>query len=195
MSYRLTYYNHIKKSKHEYRKSVPKSLKDRLWDTTYGPEAGQGKCYVCGAIINSKSFEAGHVISVFHGGETTLDNLKCICSTCNKSMGTQNLETFKKTYFPAIRNSLKKKCHCCCHDHVLKEPKETLKEITKKYERLDINNSLYLVKKDVKIDELTYYSDDSDVSDDSEEKERQRKLLLTLDQYRYLPNKDKETPF
>lgn len=84
------------------RKSVPKALKDRLWDTTFGPEAGQGECFVCGILINSKRFEAGHIKAVYNGGDTNLENLKCICSTCNKSMGTQNLEEFKKTYFPAI---------------------------------------------------------------------------------------------
>ena len=94
---------------------VPKALKDRLWDITFGPEAGQGKCYVCDTIINSKVFEAGHIISVHHNGLTILDNLKCICSTCNKSMGTRNLEDFKRTYFPAIRKIKKNKCECCCH--------------------------------------------------------------------------------
>ena len=104
-----------------YRKSLPKALKDRLWDITFGQNAGEGKCDVCDTIINSKRFEAGHIKSVYYGGSTTLDNLKCICSTCNKSMGTQNLKEFKKTYFPAICNMIKKqnnKCNCCCHDTI-----------------------------------------------------------------------------
>ena len=92
---------------------IPKAVKDRLWDITFGEEAGQGRCNVCDAIINSKSFEAGHIISVFHGGTTTLDNLKCICSTCNKSMSVRNLDEFKKTYFPAIYKKLNK-CECGC---------------------------------------------------------------------------------
>lgn len=95
MSYKVTYYN-----KKTSRKSVPKSLKDKLWDTTFGPEAGEGYCYVCDEKINSKRFEAGHIISVFNNGRTILSNLKCICSTCNKSMGTQDLEEFRETYFP-----------------------------------------------------------------------------------------------
>jgi 5-methylcytosine-specific restriction endonuclease McrA len=96
--------------KTNYRKSVPKSLKDKLWDTTFGASAGEGLCYVCGIIINSKCFEAGHVISVYDGGGTNLQNLKCICSTCNKSMGTRNLEEFKRLYFPQnFKKSLNKK--------------------------------------------------------------------------------------
>jgi 5-methylcytosine-specific restriction endonuclease McrA len=115
MSCNITYIS----SKPKYRISVPKALKDRLWDLTFGQNAGQGKCDVCDTTINSKRFEAGHIKSVYHGGSTTLDNLKCICSTCNKSMGTRNLEEFKKTYFPAICKKIKKqhnKCECCCHN-------------------------------------------------------------------------------
>lgn len=100
----------------KYRKSVPKSLKDRLWDTTFGASAGEGKCYVCRVIINSKNFEAGHIVSVYNEGGTNLKNLKCICSTCNKSMGTRNLEEFKRLYFPSkFKNTTKiteNKCYC-----------------------------------------------------------------------------------
>ena len=181
--------NYYRVTKTSYRKSVPKALKDRLWDVTYGPEAGQGKCYVCGSTINSKRFEAGHIISVFHGGGTILDNLKCICSTCNKSMGTQNLENFKRTYFPAIRHSLKNKCKCCCHNHVKKE--NIIDKINDKYDNLFIEepnkNKQYIEENKI------LFSEDSDYSDyDSEEerkKERQRKILLMLDKYKYTPKK------
>lgn len=103
-------------SSKKYRKSVPKCLKDRLWDTTFGASAGEGKCYVCQIIINSKNFEAGHIVSVYNNGETNLKNLKCICSTCNKSMGTKNLKEFKRLYFPSkFKNTTKikeNKCYC-----------------------------------------------------------------------------------
>ena len=46
--------------KKKYRKNIPKAVKDRLWDITFGPAAGEGKCYTCDAVINSKRFEAGH---------------------------------------------------------------------------------------------------------------------------------------
>lgn len=132
--------------KDNYRKSVPKTVKDRLWDTTFGPEAGQGLCYVCGLQINSKRFEAGHIISVYHGGSTTLDNLKCICSTCNKSMGTQNLENFKLTYFPAIRKTIKNKhenkCNCCCH-HKTNDIEYNCNEFEPKLTEIKKNNFIY----------------------------------------------------
>ena len=31
------------------------------------------------------------------GGPTEIDNLRSICGSCNKSMGTMNMENFKKT--------------------------------------------------------------------------------------------------
>lgn len=85
------------------RKSIPKSLKDLLWDTTFGDSVGEGNCYVCNIKINSKRFEAGHIVAEANGGKTILENLRCICSVCNKSMGTDNLEEFKGRYFPKIK--------------------------------------------------------------------------------------------
>ena len=100
------------------RKSIPKSLKDKLWDVSYGPDSGSGECYVCKTKINSKRFEAGHIIPVSRGGDTVLSNLKCICSTCNKAMGNQHLEIFKNKYFPNVcyyckktKNLFQNKCN------------------------------------------------------------------------------------
>ena len=80
------------------RKSIPKIVKNMVWDENIGEEKGIGECYCCSQKINSKNFEAGHIVSVKNGGPTTLNNLKPICSCCNKSMGIENMENFKKTY-------------------------------------------------------------------------------------------------
>ncbi len=101
----------------KYRKNIPKAVKDRLWDITFGPEAGQGACWVCEATINSKRFEAGHIDSVFNGGKDTIDNLRCICSTCNKSMSIENMDIFKKIYFPGKYKKQKESCKCNCSNH------------------------------------------------------------------------------
>ena len=81
------------------RKSIPKSLKILVWDKNIGKEKGIGECDVCNSEIDSKNFECGHVKSVKDGGETNIENLLPICSSCNKSMGTQNLLEFKEKYF------------------------------------------------------------------------------------------------
>ena len=58
-----------------------------------------GPCYVCRTSISIWDFECGHVVAESNGGETTLNNLRPICGVCNKSMGTMDLEEYKKTYF------------------------------------------------------------------------------------------------
>jgi 5-methylcytosine-specific restriction endonuclease McrA len=80
------------------RKTIPKKIKNLVWDNVIGKEKGIGNCYCCNDDIDSKHFEAGHIISVANGGKINVDNLKPICSCCNKSMGKQNLEDFKEEY-------------------------------------------------------------------------------------------------
>jgi len=88
------------------RKSTPKSLKILVWDKNIGKEKGIGECDVCKSEIDSKNFECGHIKSVNAGGGTNIENLLPICSSCNKSMGTQNLLEFKEKYF--IKQNMKK---------------------------------------------------------------------------------------
>ena len=90
------------------RKSIPKSLKNKVWDTYIGKEKGVGECLCCGGKIDSKNFDCGHVTAVKHNGKNTLDNLRPICSPCNKSMGDENLFKFKEKYFPKSESLLEK---------------------------------------------------------------------------------------
>ena len=57
-------------------------------------------CFVCGCQLNIENFECGHVVSVFWGGDTTLENLEPICGSCNKDMGIENLYQYKKREHP-----------------------------------------------------------------------------------------------
>ena len=81
------------------RKSIPKTLKNDVWDKYIGKQKGMGSCYCCSKKIDSKNFECGHIIAVAKGGKTILQNLRPICGCCNKSMGTENLKVFKKRYY------------------------------------------------------------------------------------------------
>jgi 5-methylcytosine-specific restriction endonuclease McrA len=49
--------------------------------------------------LNELSFDCGHVIAEALGGKTTLENLRPICSKCNKSMRTTHMDEFKKQFF------------------------------------------------------------------------------------------------
>lgn len=79
------------------KQSIPKPLKDQVWDTYIGKKYGTGKCRCCwDAEIDSKSFECGHVKSEATGGKLTLTNLRPICSKCNRSMGKMHFSKFQR---------------------------------------------------------------------------------------------------
>lgn len=186
-------------------KTVPKPVKNRLWDTTFGPEAGQGNCYVCGVIINSKSFEAGHVKAAAKGGLSTVENLRCICSDCNKSMGTHNLEVFKAIYFPnRVKNKTKCTCNCdCTKKDVLQKDvlqKDVLQKdvLQKDFQKLSLKEPKYVkvgpFRKEVRnnINYYEYKPDDLDITVPEEGPmydEDKEKLLIhkikKLDQFMY----------
>lgn len=80
------------------RKAIPKSVRDTVWKI-YNGNKMQGKCYVCKEPISYKNFDLGHVIPIARGGSNRIKNLRPICRSCNNSIGTQNLEAFKKKYY------------------------------------------------------------------------------------------------
>ena len=49
-------------------------------------------------MIDSFNFECGHIISDYNKGKISLDNLRPICSSCNKSMGRQNWDDFENRF-------------------------------------------------------------------------------------------------
>jgi hypothetical protein len=71
------------------KKKIPLALKEQVWLLYFGDKNFKHKCFVewCENSITPFTFEAGHNIPESKGGETSLDNLRPICSKCNKSMG------------------------------------------------------------------------------------------------------------
>lgn len=81
------------------RKTIPKIIKSLVWDTYIGKQHGTSPCLCCKTnIIDQMNFHCGHIISVRDGGANTIENLKPICSSCNLSMNTQNMNLFMKQY-------------------------------------------------------------------------------------------------
>ncbi len=66
---------------------IPKALREQVW-LKYNKRVYDSKCYVwwCNNKINVYDFEVGHNIPESKGGPTTIENLRPICSRCNKSM-------------------------------------------------------------------------------------------------------------
>lgn len=77
---------------------VPTALRMALWNAHFGERVGSGSCRCCGRDITQQSFHAGHVVSVFNGGETTLQNLVPLCASCNLSMGATNFDDFAPAF-------------------------------------------------------------------------------------------------
>ena len=72
------------------RKSLPASIKQNIWIKFCGTSFNH-KCYItwCTTEITTFSFEVGHNIPHSLGGSIDIDNLRPICSKCNKSMGNR----------------------------------------------------------------------------------------------------------
>lgn len=81
----------------EKNKLIKKKLKIQVWDTYIGKEK-TGKCFCCSENISVKDFECGHLKSIKNGGKTILNNLRPICITCNKFIGTNNMYIFKNKF-------------------------------------------------------------------------------------------------
>lgn len=80
------------------KKNIPQALRKKVWIKCVG-EKFTGACYTCGSKITVYDWHCGHVHAEAAGGETHVDNLRPVCSTCNLSMGTQNMEDFKRKHF------------------------------------------------------------------------------------------------
>ncbi len=79
------------------RKQIPKAVRESVF-TLYEKECN-GKCWCCNIeTITHANFRCGHIIADREGGLSTIENLRPICPSCNLSMGTQNMISFKQEY-------------------------------------------------------------------------------------------------
>jgi hypothetical protein len=88
----------LKKIGRTKKERIPATVRNIVW-VTHFHESKKGKCWLCKVEdISSANFECGHVVSEKNGGKPTIDNLKPVCSFCNKSVGTMNMEDFRRKY-------------------------------------------------------------------------------------------------
>ena len=79
---------------------IPAIIKKLVWNTYIGENIGKSKCLCCKNIdITQLNFTCGHYISEHNGGKITVENMRPICSSCNLSMGTTNMNEFILNYF------------------------------------------------------------------------------------------------
>jgi 5-methylcytosine-specific restriction endonuclease McrA len=82
------------------KQTIPKSLKNDVW-LKYAGKKFDCKCSVswCKTVITPFTFETGHNIPESKGGTTNVENLRPICSQCNKSMGNNySIDEFSEKY-------------------------------------------------------------------------------------------------
>jgi 5-methylcytosine-specific restriction endonuclease McrA len=79
----------------EYKKQkINKALRKNVWENHSGQKYIY-PCYCCQTtLLNPFDFECGHIVAESKGGNTNADNLRPVCTTCNKAMGTKNMEEF-----------------------------------------------------------------------------------------------------
>jgi hypothetical protein len=81
------------------RQKLPATVRRIVWNTYVGPEVSSGKCFCCNfETITVSNFECGHILSHKDGGDATIQNLRPICSFCNRSIGKRNMEEFMRQY-------------------------------------------------------------------------------------------------
>jgi 5-methylcytosine-specific restriction endonuclease McrA len=86
-----------KPKKKNIKDSIPKTVKIVVWNKWIGEDIGATQCLCCKSTkITQMAFHCGHIISEKDGGKATVDNLKPICSSCNLSMATENMDDFIK---------------------------------------------------------------------------------------------------
>jgi 5-methylcytosine-specific restriction endonuclease McrA len=80
--------------------TIPKKIREDAWNTHVGMNKKSALCICCRTSeIDVFNFHAGHVKSEANGGVVNVDNIRPVCSSCNQSMGTQNMDEYVRTYF------------------------------------------------------------------------------------------------
>lgn len=78
------------------KQKIPASLRQKVWEKDAKLGSYNRTCPICNTnTISAFSFECGHIVPESKGGTTELGNLRAVCSLCNKSMGTKNMNTFR----------------------------------------------------------------------------------------------------
>ena len=92
----LTQHTNLKQPKMK----ISKALRCAVWTKYIGKDIGTSKCLCCNIKeISCFDFECGHVVAESKGGPTNIENLRPICSICNNSMGTTDMNEFKNKFF------------------------------------------------------------------------------------------------
>ena len=80
-------------------RKIGKAKRRKVWEKRNSKTSLNGKCFVCGKHIDYDDFECGHIVAAFWGGDVSLNNLEPICGSCNRDMGIENLNEYKRKFY------------------------------------------------------------------------------------------------
>jgi hypothetical protein len=89
----------------EIRKPIPAKLRNAVWKKWFDNN-DQGQCFCCNNEIfkkaknKLKTWNCGHIVSDYDGGELIEENMRCVCFDCNQKMKTENLFEWKSRMYP-----------------------------------------------------------------------------------------------
>jgi 5-methylcytosine-specific restriction endonuclease McrA len=87
--------NRVYKKQTTSRESITPAVRIACWNTHVGEDVGSIMCLCCKNVkITQQTFVCGHVLADANGGTLAIDNLRPICSKCNNSMRTMNMDEF-----------------------------------------------------------------------------------------------------
>ena len=79
-------------------KRIPKDIRIKVWIKHNG-DTFVGSCFVCKNKLHFKDCDIGHIIPSSKGGSSLdIDNLRPLCTSCNRGMGNMDLVEYSN-YF------------------------------------------------------------------------------------------------
>lgn len=81
------------------KQKIPKKIKVDSWNKWIGVKIGENNCLCCDRTkICQHTFHGGHFKSEKNGGKISVNNIIPICSGCNSSMGSKNMNNYLELF-------------------------------------------------------------------------------------------------
>lgn len=80
------------------RIKVSAAMRASLWNKYFDDETNKGECILCQCELKMSQYHVSHIQSLKENGTYNQDNLTIMCSKCNTSLGSKNLNDYLKEY-------------------------------------------------------------------------------------------------
>lgn len=80
------------------RQRLPVNIKNEVWANSLNLQGDNASCFCCLNEISKNNHQNGHVKPYHFGGTDSVDNIKSICESCNKSMSSLHMYEYMLRY-------------------------------------------------------------------------------------------------